>query len=372
MATDLEATRRLIIKKRADGHFGQIIKSKHKSLVSGRKQVRISNLVASFSQYLASRNVISWPDSVGDLSSPQGGRYERIVSGTKTTPSKPTRSLKLLKEPRSNFEEIYATPNVSATQRPMKWNSKAYDESASSSSSATCCCCWPSRWTLNTCRCRSCAYRCSKSAKPRKLTRQLLGALWSGSSEASRVHLLIRLLRAPIVLAALFSLALVASILVLYTLSFQDHHFRLLSFASGGSNTTTTTTTGNIQDLLGLVVGHDRLATRAHHINSRHLLQAEADEFPSARTECATYLGVAEGPAFVFKGIAYALPPVGGRRWARPRPVWLHDETCRPDERRKAQDFRTHCLQVSPFSRQVSGQEDCLYLDIFVPKVSVV
>ena len=71
-------------------------------------------------------------------------------------------------------------------------------------------------------------------------------------------------------------------------------------------------------------------------------------------------------PIFSFKGIPYAEPPVGGLRFARPRPPkpWLKtlDLTGKKES--------PSCIQVNvlmPESKFLIGQEDCLYLNVFTP-----
>lgn len=61
----------------------------------------------------------------------------------------------------------------------------------------------------------------------------------------------------------------------------------------------------------------------------------------------------------VFRGIPYAAPPVGGNRWKAPQPVtpWLG--------LRDATAFASACPQTLPIT---SVQEDCLYLNVYVPK----
>lgn len=237
------------------------------------------------------------------------------------------------------------------------------------------------------------------SLSPRKGRRvaRLLGALLSGRHE-NRATLLVKLLRAPIVLAALFSLALIISLLVLYALSFHQHN-----------------TTSQEMLLLQLKADSDQPETSSvvsvvlHHINSRQLQQrrnatsapsktddaggwrpassnehqqasapsdhhqsvADGSARPVVATECGAYEGAPEGRALAFKGIPYASPPVGPRRWTRPRPIWRDAELCQQTNRiHQAQSYKRHCVQLSPFTRRMTGDEDCLYLDIFSPELN--
>lgn len=68
----------------------------------------------------------------------------------------------------------------------------------------------------------------------------------------------------------------------------------------------------------------------------------------------------------VFKGIPYAAPPVGERRWAPPGPVEPWQGT------RQTDAFGADCLQAvnenSPASRPRS--EDCLFLNVWAPEIS--
>jgi para-nitrobenzyl esterase len=96
------------------------------------------------------------------------------------------------------------------------------------------------------------------------------------------------------------------------------------------------------------------------------LLAAAAPAADQVRTDA----GVVEGftpPASsvrVFRGIPYAAPPVGERRWKPPAPVtpW---EGVRP-----ATEFGPRCMQAPIFGDMVfrdEASEDCLYLNVWTP-----
>jgi len=72
--------------------------------------------------------------------------------------------------------------------------------------------------------------------------------------------------------------------------------------------------------------------------------------------------------AHVWRGIPYAAPPVGERRWRAPEPAARWEGT------REALAFGAHCPQLaSPFAGvegepgSVSGSEDCLLLNVYAP-----
>ncbi|KAL1439068.1 hypothetical protein MTO96_047528 [Rhipicephalus appendiculatus] len=68
---------------------------------------------------------------------------------------------------------------------------------------------------------------------------------------------------------------------------------------------------------------------------------------------------VAQVPVYAFQGIRYAKPPVGWRRFERPEPL---------DQRSSFSDnlrASPRCLQWT--RERIVGEEDCLFLDIYVP-----
>jgi len=96
---------------------------------------------------------------------------------------------------------------------------------------------------------------------------------------------------------------------------------------------------------------------------------------PVVKTHSGAVSGVAtaDGAVFSFKGIPYAAPPLGKLRWSAPRPVspWK--------SLRKADHFGASCIQgpnneflpwTKEFMYVTAVSEDCLFLNIWTPKVS--
>ncbi|CAE7560468.1 cryS, partial [Symbiodinium microadriaticum] len=68
--------------------------------------------------------------------------------------------------------------------------------------------------------------------------------------------------------------------------------------------------------------------------------------------------GKSEGTTTTFKGIPFAQPPVGDLRWAPPQP-WVNPDVSQVLD---ATDWGNVCVQ----KKEGGGNEDCLYLNVFV------
>lgn len=93
----------------------------------------------------------------------------------------------------------------------------------------------------------------------------------------------------------------------------------------------------------------------------------ETDKDIVVKSQSGNYLGIEATDLYLFKGIPYAEPPVGDLRWRAPRDVEYLDAII------DATEFKNECVQPkdnsSIFNRNLStGDEDCLYLNIYVPK----
>lgn len=89
---------------------------------------------------------------------------------------------------------------------------------------------------------------------------------------------------------------------------------------------------------------------------------------PIVNAPAGSIEGRSEDPLRVFKGIPYAVPPVGAARWTAPRalPAWSGV--------RKAQDFGPPCFQPTRTAASIyaselkASSEDCLTLNIWAPQ----
>lgn len=81
--------------------------------------------------------------------------------------------------------------------------------------------------------------------------------------------------------------------------------------------------------------------------------------------------GKREGNAIVFKGIPYAKPPVGNRRWKAPVPCDRHVNKCW-NGTFNASEFGSMCAQPDVLHTKdpskVIGSEDCLFINVWTPK----
>ncbi len=75
-----------------------------------------------------------------------------------------------------------------------------------------------------------------------------------------------------------------------------------------------------------------------------------------------TNAGSSSGPTRQFLGIPFASPPVGPLRWRAPQPVRPWTGT------RQATTVGSSCPQILPVVNVATGREDCLYLNVFVPR----
>ena len=101
--------------------------------------------------------------------------------------------------------------------------------------------------------------------------------------------------------------------------------------------------------------------------NTAGVVPADAQRGPVVEAPAGEVEGQTVGALRVFKGIPYALPPVGPARWTPPRPMPPFSGV------RKATDFGPACFQPKPqLSTLYAGDpmpmsEDCLTLNIWAP-----
>ncbi len=92
---------------------------------------------------------------------------------------------------------------------------------------------------------------------------------------------------------------------------------------------------------------------------------AFAQNGPQVKTQNGVVEGTDESGIKVFKGVAFAAPPVGDLRWKAPQPVANWDGV------RKATEYGPNPMQENIFGDMNFGttvnSEDCLYLNIWTP-----
>lgn len=180
---------------------------------------------------------------------------------------------------------------------------------------------------------------------------QMLSLLLSGRHK-NRLSLLLSLLRKPVILAGLFSFLLALSLMILYALSFHHQQTRFKPSEP--------------------LISATRHLRHAPDVNEALEIERSYERALTVQTECGLLVGAPEQRAIAFRGVAYASPPVGARRWTRPRPIWHDPQLCKANATIASRRSRDHCAQVSPLTRRFSGSEDCLYLDIYTPQLNQV
>jgi para-nitrobenzyl esterase len=80
----------------------------------------------------------------------------------------------------------------------------------------------------------------------------------------------------------------------------------------------------------------------------------------TVNTDAGAVRGVKNGATNEWRGVPYAAPPLGDRRWRPPAPASPWSGV------RSAGTFAPQCLQLG-LSQPVEGSEDCLYLNVFAP-----
>jgi para-nitrobenzyl esterase len=83
-----------------------------------------------------------------------------------------------------------------------------------------------------------------------------------------------------------------------------------------------------------------------------------------ARTVCGDYQGTDRGGTWSFLGIRFAAPPTGARRWRSP------ELPACPTTTVAANAYAPKCPQLNRATGELEGDEDCLTLNVFVPKAS--
>jgi para-nitrobenzyl esterase len=101
-------------------------------------------------------------------------------------------------------------------------------------------------------------------------------------------------------------------------------------------------------------------------LNAQHAVEIAEVEGPVIKTSSGQLRGTTFDDVSVFKGIPYAAPPVGEYRWRPPQPVTSWEGV------RDALAFGPDCAQAgwgaAPGTIREGTSEDCLYLNLWIPK----
>ncbi|ELT88396.1 hypothetical protein CAPTEDRAFT_107637, partial [Capitella teleta] len=85
----------------------------------------------------------------------------------------------------------------------------------------------------------------------------------------------------------------------------------------------------------------------------------------SVATACGTIYGRPIDSCYVFKGVPYALPPVGRLRWVPAQPMPSRECWGPTTDTLNAEDFSEPCYQYDDSQGKWIGSEDCLYLNVW-------
>lgn len=91
-------------------------------------------------------------------------------------------------------------------------------------------------------------------------------------------------------------------------------------------------------------------------------------KFVDAVTSCGPVEGILEDGGYAFRGIPFAVPPVDNKRWTPAEPI-TRIQHCWNGTYPASGNSSELCWQREASGR-VDGVENCLYLDVFTPKVS--
>lgn len=90
---------------------------------------------------------------------------------------------------------------------------------------------------------------------------------------------------------------------------------------------------------------------------------------PIVKTDCGSVRGITKDGGHSFRGIPYAVPPLGTKRWTKPIPLRKRDSTCWGNVY-DATKFGNQCVQLDYTNdSKVLGNENCLFLNVWTPSL---